>query len=162
MAFGTRQLILRREIRQTTGSKIAKFSLKCVTWVNFLRERIHLPAAQPKEVVVGLLKQLDSPQFAEREKAEKALTGKVELFTTELAEATKGNVSAEVRERLDNVLKSLETITPERLRHIRACEVLEGIAVPDAVKVLRAWSAGPKRSRLTVEANESLERIGTR
>jgi hypothetical protein len=50
-------------------------------------------------------------------------------------------------------------VTLERLRQIRACEVLEGIATPDALKVLRTWSAGPEHCRLTIEAKESLERI---
>ncbi len=74
----------------------------------------------------------------------------------------KGKLSEEVRERLEKVLKSLEMMTPERLRQIRACEVLEGIATPDAVKILRKWSAGPEKYRLTIEAKESLERMGSR
>jgi hypothetical protein len=67
----------------------------------------------------------------------KELAGIAELVATELAEARKRNVTVEVRERLEKMLRSLETMTPVRLRRIRACEVLEGIATPNAVKLLR-------------------------
>jgi predicted NACHT family NTPase len=132
--------------------------------VTFLRERLEVPAAQSNQIVAGLLKQLDSPQFAEREKAQKKLTSIVQsfMFATELAEAMKGNLSEEVRARLDQVLISLNTISPERLRYIRACEALEGIATSDALKVLQTWSAGPDKARLTIEAKESLQRLGAR
>jgi hypothetical protein len=115
-----------------------------------------------KKIVAALLLELDSPQFADREKAQKELTNIAELIAADLASALKGNISAEVHERLEKVLKSTETATPERLRHIRACEVLEAIATPAAVEVLRAWSAGPEKCRLTTEANESLGRMGPR
>ncbi len=126
--------------------------------IAFLRERMQAPAVPAKDVVARLIKQLDSPQFAERENAQKELANMAEMVATELAEAIKGNVTVEVRERLEKVLKSLETMTPDRLRHVRACEVLEGIATPEALKLLRTWTAGPDGSRLTIEARESLER----
>jgi hypothetical protein len=130
--------------------------------IPFLSQRVQVPAAPSKETFAGLLKPLDSPRFAEREKAQKELTCIAELATTELAEAIKATAAAEVRERLAKVLKSIETMTPERLRLIRACEVLEGIAAPAAINVLRTWSAGPEGSRLTIEAKESLQRVAPR
>ena len=63
-------------------------------------------------------------------------------------EAARKIASEEAGRRLDQVLKSIDEPTPQRLRQIRACEVLEGIAAPDAVRILRAWAAGPPGARL--------------
>src|SRR5262249_23533802 len=89
-----------------------------------LRAQGKMPAVPDKKTVTALIQDLDSPQFADREKAQKELTNIAELVATDLATALKGNVSLEVRERLEKVLKSTETITAERLRQTRACEVL--------------------------------------
>jgi hypothetical protein len=59
---------------------------------------------------------------------------------------------------LDQVFKSLQSVTPEHIRQIRACEVVEGIGTADAIKLLRTWAAGPEGARLTIEAKESLAR----
>jgi hypothetical protein len=69
------------------------------------------------------------------------------------------NGMEEVGRRLDQVLKSIDEVSPDRLRQVRACEVLEGIRSPEAVRLLREWSGGPTEARLTTEAKESLERL---
>ena len=50
-------------------------------------------------------------------------------------------------------------MTPEKLRAIRACEVLEAIGSADAKVVLVEWSKGSPGATLTREARESLERL---
>ncbi|MBO0700066.1 MAG: WD40 repeat domain-containing protein [Zavarzinella sp.] len=127
--------------------------------IAFLRDRVRLPAAPADDAVAGLLQRLDGPRFADREKAQKELTDIAELVRPRL-EAVRKTASEEAGRRLDQVLKSTEGLTPERLRHIRACEVLEGIGTPDAVRVLRGWAAGPEGARLMQEAKESLARLG--
>jgi WD40 repeat protein len=126
--------------------------------VTFLRDRVKLPAPPTEDAVAGLLTRLDGPRFADREKAQKELTDIAELVRPRL-EAARKTASEEAGRRLDQVLKSTEGLTPERLRAVRACEVLEGTATPDAVHVLRAWAAGPEGARLTQEAKESLVRL---
>ena len=74
------------------------------------------------------------------------------------AGAARKTAFEETARRLDQVLKSTEEMKPERLRQVRACEVLEGIGTPQATRVLREWSGGPPGSRLTIETRESLAR----
>jgi hypothetical protein len=57
------------------------------------------------------------------------------------------------------VLKAADGLTSDQLRQVRACEVLEGVGTPAAVRVLKAWAGGPPGARLTVEAAESLDRL---
>jgi hypothetical protein len=125
--------------------------------VRFLRERMTVPVVPSEEAVKGWLKGLDSPVFAVRQQAQKALTAAAELIRPHL-EAARRTASAETSRRLEQALNSTQTPTPERLRQLRACEVLEGIGSAEAVGVLRAWAAGPPGAWLTVEARMSLAR----
>jgi len=111
------------------------------------------------ETVTGLLKRLDAPAFADRQRAQKELTAVADLIRPRLETARKAEKSEEVARRLDQILKSVDEMTPDRLRQVRGCEVLEGIRTADAVGVLRTWAAGPPGARLTIEAKESLDRL---
>ncbi|MBO0700744.1 MAG: hypothetical protein J2P46_20270 [Zavarzinella sp.] len=126
--------------------------------VAFLRERPPLPPAPTDERLAGLLKRLDAPAFADRERAQKDLATVVEWVRPKL-EAARKTASEEAGRRIDQVLKSSDSLTSEQLRQVRACEVLEGIRTPDAIGLLRAWAAGPAGARLTIEAKESLDRL---
>jgi hypothetical protein len=125
--------------------------------VAFLKGRVKLPAAPSAEAVTGWLKDLDSPVFAQRQKAQQALTAAAELIRPRLEAARKG-APVETLRRLDQLLNSTQDFTPERLRQMRACEVLEGIGTPAALGVLRTWAAGPEGALLTAEAKRSLAR----
>jgi hypothetical protein len=135
-----------RKLRANPGPAIA-----------FLKDRVKVPSVPPVEAVAGWLKGLDSSVFAERQKAQKALVAAADLIRPRL-EAARKAASVETGRRLEKVLNSLQEPTPERLRLIRACEVLEGIGTPAAREVLRAWAAGPNEARLTAEATGSLVR----
>jgi len=50
-------------------------------------------------------------------------------------------------------------MTPEKMRAIRACEVLEGLGTPEALSLLEAWARGAPAATLTREATESAARI---
>jgi WD40 repeat protein len=126
--------------------------------VAFLRDRVKLPAPPTDDTVATLLKRLDGPRFADREKAQKELTDVAELVRPRL-ESARNAASEEAGRRLDVVLKATEGMTPDRLRAVRACEVLEGIGTPEGIRVLRDWSGGPDGARLTQEAKESLARL---
>jgi RNA polymerase sigma factor (sigma-70 family) len=128
--------------------------------VEFLRGRVKVEAVPADATVADLIKQLDAKEFAARERAEKALIAVADLLKPRLEAERQRTTSAEVRERLDRVLKSTDDMTGDRLRAIRVCEVLEGIGGPEAVKVLKVWAAGPAAARLTVEAAESVRRMG--
>jgi WD40 repeat protein len=124
----------------------------------FLGARVRVPVPPTDEALAGLLKQLDGPRFADREKAQKELADIGELVRPRL-EAARTTATEEAGRRLDQVLKAVDESTPDRLRQIRACEVLEGVGNPEATRLLRAWAAGPAGARLTIEATESLARL---
>jgi hypothetical protein len=126
--------------------------------VAFLRDRSPLPPAPTDDRLADLLKRLDAPAFADRERAQKELTAVVEWVRPKL-EAARKTASEECGRRIEQVLKPTEILTGDQLRQVRACEVLEGIRTADAVGVLRTWAAGPPGARLTVEAKESLDRL---
>jgi WD40 repeat protein len=124
--------------------------------VAFLQGRVRPPRPPTEETVKKLLKDLDAARFPVRQRAEQELTAVAELIRPTL-EAARKTASEEAGQRLDRVLRS-DGLTPEALRHVRACEALEGIASPAAIKVLQGWAAGPSGARLTVEAQRSLAR----
>jgi hypothetical protein len=126
--------------------------------VAFLRDRVKVPMTPPEEQVAGWLKRLDGPRFADREEAQKELTAVAELIRPRL-EAARTGASAEAGRRLGQILTTADAPTPERLRQVRACEVLEAIRTPDAVGLLRKWAAGPDGARLSAEAAESCGRL---
>jgi RNA polymerase sigma factor (sigma-70 family) len=127
--------------------------------VAFLKDRVKLPAVPADDTIATWLKALDAPAFADREKAQRELTAVAGLIRPKL-DAARKTASAEAGRRLDQVLKTLdEQVTPDGLRQIRACEVLECIRSPEAIRVLKTWAGGPAGYRLTIEATESLERV---
>jgi hypothetical protein len=120
------------------------------------------PATLPlPDHVSSLLMQLDAPQFRDREIAQRELSAIAELVKSQLLAAEK-TANEEVRGRLKAILKTTESFSPESLRQIRCCEVLEAIATTDAKDLLRTWTTGPETSRLTIEAKQSLARLAER
>jgi WD40 repeat protein len=126
--------------------------------ITFLDRRVKSLTTPTDEAVTQMLKGLDAAAFAERERAQRDLTAAADLVRPKL-EAARKTASEEAGRRLDQVLKAADGWTPDRLRQVRACEVLEGCRTPDAVRVLRAWAAGPAGARLTVEAKASVDRL---
>jgi WD40 repeat protein len=123
----------------------------------FLKDRVKVAAVPSAEAVAGWLRGLDSPRFAERQQAQKALAAVADLIRPRLEAARKG-APVETARRLEQILNRPLNSSPDWLRQLRACEVLEGIGTPEARDVLRAWAAGPEGARLTAEATRSLAR----
>jgi RNA polymerase sigma factor (sigma-70 family) len=124
--------------------------------VPFLETRLRL-SAPTDDQVRGWLKTLDADRFADRERAQKELTAVADVVRPRLAAARK-EASPEAGRRLDQIIAAADEWTPDRLRQVRACEVLEAIGTPEAMRVLRAWAAGPVGARRTVDAAEALDR----
>jgi hypothetical protein len=143
----------------------AKVAFGAIRWlranpaeaVAFLKERVKPLVAPADEAVAKLLRGLDAAAFAERERAQRELTAVADLIRPGL-EAARKTATEEAGRRLDLVLKAADGWTPDRLRQLRACEVLEGIRTPEAVQLLKAWAAGPAGARLTIEAKASIDR----
>jgi uncharacterized protein with WD repeat len=117
-------------------------------------------AVDPKRVA-GLIADLDSPQFATRDRAAEALRQLGRPAAAALREAREKSASAEVRRRGGNLLAELEEsgTPPEELRALRAVEVLEWLDTPEARRLLAQWAGGERGAVLTRAAAAALERL---
>jgi WD40 repeat protein len=109
-----------------------------------------------------LIADLDNNDFAARETATKSLEKLEQVAKPALRKALAGpQPSLELRRRMERLLERLDgaTLEPERLRSLRAIEVLEQIATPDARRVLEALAKGTPGVGLTQEARAALARI---
>src|SRR5262249_13389183 len=133
--------------------------------VAYLRKQLQLLPAVDEKRLAKLIADLDSNQFAEREEASKALENLGEVAVGACRKALQGHPSAQVRRRLEAVLekeaKSTSEPSPERLRSLRAIEVLEHIGTTESQQVLKSFAQGAPTG-LTREAKTSLERLAKR
>lgn len=128
--------------------------------VSFLKGKLQAATLRDAKRLAQLLADLDSDEFAVRERASHALEALNESAVPHLRKALADNPSAEVRRRLEEILKQQESApTGDRLRALRAVEVLEHIATPEAQGVLRGLAKGAPEARLTRDAKMSSERL---
>ncbi len=128
--------------------------------VKMMADHLRPAIAVDGQPMAQLLVDLDSPQFALRERADKALTKLGDSAEPSLRKALKGSPSAEARRRITAILERLDPAgSPERLQAIRAVEVLERIGTPEAKRVLDRLAGGTPEARLTREAKAALERL---
>jgi WD40 repeat protein len=106
-----------------------------------------------------LLADLDNDQFAVREKASKEIEGFGLHALPALEKALERNPSTEARRRMEAVM---ERIGPERIRPLRAIEVLEHIGTSEAEDLLKKLASGAPEARPTQEAKASLNRLANR
>jgi RNA polymerase sigma factor (sigma-70 family) len=127
----------------------------------FLKTR--LPPATPAEP--GRLKQLvadlESPQFAVRQKATAELEKLGELAITALRRALAGKPSLEVQQRVQTLLTAAENVaaTPERLRSHRAVLALVRRPTPEARQILETLARGAEGVSVTEQAKAALVRL---
>jgi hypothetical protein len=109
--------------------------------------------------VAGLIADLDSDHFADRDGAGKALASLGNAVVPELRRALKGKPSPEAARRLRQLLEGSEGWPAEELRAWRALEVLERIGTDEARQVLQGLADGPAGARLAQGAKDSLGRL---
>lgn len=124
-----------------------------------LKQRMTPAALVQSKDVQDLIRQLDSPRFADRQKAVSELEKLGDRAAAELRTAIKKPLTAEVRQALQRLLDLIDAGTPETLRAIRAVEVLEHIATPAAREHLKALAAGQPGAEPTVAATAALKRL---
>jgi WD40 repeat protein len=129
--------------------------------VPFLKDRMKVPQLPDAKWLKERLQGLDAPVFRDRERATADLAAAGEVVVAGLREARK-TASAEAQARLKPLIEKAEAMTPEKLRAIRACEVLEGLGTPEALSLLESWARGAPETTLVREAKESVERIKAR
>jgi hypothetical protein len=119
---------------------------------------VAVPAA---EKLKGWIKDLDSDDFTKREQATAELAKLGDLAEPALKKALADRPPLEARKRIERLLDNLPTEEPtsaEELCGLRAVELLERLAQPEADKLLQALSEGAAGARLTREARAALER----
>jgi WD40 repeat protein len=125
------------------------------------------PVSVPDEMrIARLIADLDSNEFAVRERAEKELDMMGETSVSAMRNALQGHASLEVRRRLEPLIEKQKreagNPSANHLRVLRAVEILELVATPDAKKLLETLAAGAPEARLTQEAKTSLGRLAKR
>jgi len=120
------------------------------------------PIAAVDPMLIGkLIEQLDSNQFKVRQKAQTQLLEIGEQLVPYLEKELARNLQLESRQRLEALQTKLTTIafTGERLRLVRAIEVLERIGSADARQVLETLAGGAPGALATSETQAALRRL---
>jgi hypothetical protein len=138
---------------------MAKLTGSPPTAVPALARLIRPVPAPDAKMVTGLIRELDSPQFAVRDRASTQLIRIGEGAEGILRKALKGKLSAETRDRIEKVISELKP-SADRLRHGRVLEVLERIGNEEAQKLLAAVAGGADSAWLTREAKAVMARTG--
>jgi hypothetical protein len=125
--------------------------------------RLHpVPVADEKRLA-QLLADLDSDQFKVRDRATLELETLGEGALPALRKALQGEAALERRRRLERLIGKQDrerwSPGPERLRTMRALEVLERAGTPEARRILRVLAAGVSNSSLTQDARGALTRL---
>lgn len=128
--------------------------------VAFLKNRLPPLMTADSKRVAPLLAALDSEQFAERDKAMAELEKLGLAVEPALHKVLASKPSLEVRRRIEAVLEKLAA--GPRLHFIRALEVLENIATPEARQILKTLSQGSAELWPTQEAEATLVRLAAR
>jgi RNA polymerase sigma factor (sigma-70 family) len=125
----------------------------------FLREHLKPVPAPDQKRIRQLVEMLDSADFPTRQKAVEELEKQNDAAAGLLRQiVAKEKPSLEVRRRLQQIVESIDN-KPESLRAVRAVEVLEWIATPDAVRFLNELAGGAADARLTREASAAKRRL---
>lgn len=128
--------------------------------VSLLRQRIKPIEAADAKRVERLMGDLDSEDFATRTKAMEELKPIVDGAAPALRKRLTEKPSLEVRQRLKAILDKLDPAADaERLRALRAIQVLEYIGTPEARGHLRTLAKGIPEATLTREAKAALQRM---
>ncbi len=127
--------------------------------VPFLREHLMPVPAPDRKRIRQLVDMLDSDDFQTRQRAAEDLEKHNAAAAGLLRQiVAKEKPSLEVRRRLQQIVESIES-KPESLRAVRAVEVLEWIATPEAVRLLGELVKGAADARLTREAIQAKRRL---
>ena len=111
--------------------------------------------------VKALIADLDKDEFATRERATADLREHGPVAAAALREVVTKSSSAEARRRAEGLLREMENgvIPPRELRALRAVEVLEWIATPEARARLVELTKGAPDARLTRAAAVTCTRL---
>jgi hypothetical protein len=130
--------------------------------VPWLANRLKPIALPDRQRVEQLILGLDSDDFSVRDLAARELEGLGDAAADVLQKALQRKPTPEARRRLKDLLEMNQpgkTFPLERLRWVRAVEVLERTATPEARALLGRLAKGAPSARLTREAQAARERL---
>ena len=142
------------------GEAMDSFEEHSARTVPFFKAKMRPVEAPPPGRVAALIRDLDSKKFATRQQATSELEKLGELAEAELEAVLSAKPTLELASRVGKLLDKLQEPLrdPQRLRELRAVEVLEKIGSPEARVLLQDLAKGHASARLTREAKSSLER----
>jgi hypothetical protein len=127
--------------------------------VSFLRERLRPVRPADLGPLAQKVRELDSPRFAMRERAMKALEAMGLPAEPGLRQALKSASSPETQRRLEQLLAKLVAAQHRQLQELRAVAILEQIASVEANQVLEAAAGGDPQAPLTIAAQAACKRL---
>jgi WD40 repeat protein len=129
--------------------------------VTFLKKRLHPTRATDARRLAQLLADLDARSFKTRRAASLALGQLGEMAEPALRRALQQRPALEVVRRIEAILDHIERgpLPPEKLRALRAVEVLEHVDTPAARRCLARLMKGAPEARQTREAAASWARL---
>lgn len=127
--------------------------------IPFLDKRLRPAAERTPEQIAQLVDDLDSAQFAVRQRARDELTKLGEGAEVVLRKRLGEKPSLEMTQNIEQLLAKLPT---QSLRIVRAIEILEQIGTPDAKTLLETFAKGASGYQQMIEAKASLERLNAR
>ncbi len=132
--------------------------------IPWLRKHLRPASSADGQRLCRLLIDLDSEQFAVRQKAQEELEKLGDLAEPALRKALEDKPTLEARKRVQALLERLRgpVTRPEVLQALRAVAVLEDIGTPEARRLLDELAQGAPEARLTREAKASLVRLQRR
>jgi HEAT repeat protein len=128
--------------------------------VELLSKRLRPAPMVDSERIPRFVKDLDHDEFTVRERASRVLEKFGDRIAAQLQQALANQPSPELRRRVEALLEQGNLAhNPEKLRALRAVEVLERIGSVNAQQVLGTLSQGASDDRLTKEAKAALRRL---
>jgi RNA polymerase sigma factor (sigma-70 family) len=130
--------------------------------VELVKARVRPVPGADEDRVARLVVDLGS-KFAERRKAAAELEQLGELAVPQLKQALDGTPPLELRQRVEQLLAkaTVPNLDGDRLRDLRAVELLELAGTPEAKRVLEALANGAAGARLTREARAAANRMAS-
>jgi hypothetical protein len=134
--------------------------------IPYLRDHLHPISVADEKRLTQWIAELDSDQFAVREKEMAELEKLGEPAMHAIGKVLAGKPALETRRRLEQLIEKQQreqwAPSAERLQARRALEVLERVGTAEAKRVLAALAAGAPEARLSQDAQAALERLGQR
>jgi WD40 repeat protein len=127
-----------------------------------IKEQVQPAPAVDSKRIEQLIADLDNDQFKVRQQANAELLKLDERVVPLIDKVLATNPPLETKKRLDDLRKQLAGVLlrGERLRMIRAVEVLERIGTPEARQLLQTLADGAPGALLTTTAQTALQRLG--